>query len=126
MSDKPATSGESQTAPSSSDAGAADWRATISEPGLRRVAEKFTSPAEVVKSYAALQSRLGRSVVKPGPDAAPEEVAAYRRQLGVPERPEQYEVRLPETLPAALRDDPAGAALQQGFLKAMHEAGASN
>lgn len=126
MSDNPATSSESQTATLDSTTNTADWRAAIGEPGLRRVAEKFTSPAEVVKSYAALQSRLGRSVVKPGPDAAPEEVAAYRRQLGVPERPEQYEVRLPETLPAALRDDPAGAALQQGFLKAMHEAGASN
>src|SRR3546814_17071205 len=37
-----------------------------------------------------------------------------------------YEVRLPEDLPAPLRDDAAGAALQQDFLKAMHEAGAGN
>jgi hypothetical protein len=126
MSDNPVISNESQSAPSESETGAADWRAAISEPGLRKVAEKFTSPAEVVKSYAALQSRLGRSVVKPGPDAAPEEVAAYRRQLGVPESVEGYEVKLPDDLPAPLRGDPAGEALQQDFLKAMHEAGASN
>src|SRR3546814_14965029 len=37
-----------------------------------------------------------------------------------------YEVRLPEELPAPLRDDAAGAALQHDFLKAMHEAGAGN
>lgn len=126
MSDNPATSSESQTAPSESKAGAADWRAAISEPGLRRVAEKFASPAEVVKSYAALQSRLGRSVVKPGPDAGPEELAAYRRQLGVPDSAEGYDVTLADDLPAALRGGPAGASLQQDFLKAMHEAGASN
>src|SRR3546814_12301083 len=84
MSDETATAGEATTATSAGDQNTvvADWRTEISEPGLRRVAEKFTSPAEVVKSYAALQSRLGRSVVKPGPDAAPEEIAAYRRQPG--------------------------------------------
>src|SRR3546814_10894878 len=126
MSDETATAGEATTATAASyqNTVVADWRTEISEPGLRRVAEKFTSPAEVVKSYAALQSRLGRSVVKPGPDAAPEEIAAYRRQLGVPESAAGYEVRLPEDLPAPLRDDAAGAALQQDFLKAMHEGGA--
>jgi len=108
------------------DGTASDWRSAIAEPGLRRVAEKFTSPAEVVKSYAALQSRLGRSVVKPGPDAGPEELAAYRRQLGVPESAEGYDVQLPEDLPPALHGDEAGEALQRDFLKAMHEAGASN
>ena len=102
-----------------------DWRAGIAEPDLRRVAEKFASPGEVVKSYAALESRLGRSVVKPGPDAGPQEIADYRRRLGVPESPDGYELRLPEDLPEALRDDAEGAALRQEFLAAMHTAGAS-
>ena len=103
-----------------------DWRAGIEEPGLRQVAEKFTSPAEVVRSYAALQSRLGRSVVKPGPDASAEELASYRRQLGVPESAEDYDLQLPENLPERLRSDPGGEALREDFLKAMHQAGASN
>ena len=119
MSDAPATA-ETSTV----EGEAPDWREAIAEPGLRRVAEKFTSPVEVVKSYAALQSRLGRSVVKPGNDAGAEEIAAYHRQLGVPETPEGYEVALPESLPEALRDDPTTAALQQDFLKVMHGAGA--
>jgi len=123
MSDTPAMP---ETSTASAEASAPDWRAAIAEPGLRRVAEKFTSPAEVVKSYAALQSRLGRSVVKPGPDAGVEELAAYRRQLGVPESAEGYDVQLPEDLPPALASDAAGEALQRDFLKAMHEAGASN
>jgi hypothetical protein len=129
MSDNPTMADVAAGSATGGDSGSAvteDWRAAISEPGLRRVAEKFTSPAEVVKSYAALQSRLGRSVVKPGPDACPEELAAYRRQLGVPEGPEGYEVSLPETMPEQLRSDPAAETLQQDFLKAMHEAGASN
>jgi len=103
---------------------APDWRAAIEEPGLRRVAEKFTSPGEVVKSYAALQSRLGRSVMKPGSDASAEEIASYHRQLGVPETPEGYEVALPDSLPETLRGDPATVALQAEFLKVMHGAGA--
>jgi hypothetical protein len=121
MSDTPAPV---ETAAAPAGEGTPDWRDAIAEPGLRRVAEKFTSPVEVVKSYAALQSRLGRSVVKPGSDAGAEEVAAYHRQLGVPETPAGYEVALPESLPEALRDDPATVALQQDFLKAMHGAGA--
>jgi hypothetical protein len=134
MSDNPAAA-ESAAAPTSANtlgvapetpAQARDWRAGIAEPNLRRVAEKFTSPAEVVKSYAALQSRLGRSVVKPGPDAGPEELASYHRQLGVPDSAAGYQVSLPENLPEPLRSDPAGEALQQDFLKAMHAAGASN
>jgi hypothetical protein len=120
MSDAPATP-ETVTAESATP----DWRDAIEEPGLRRVAEKFASPAEVVKSYAALQSRLGRSVVKPGADAGPEEIAAYRRQLGVPARPEDYALKLPDDLPEALRDDPAAAALRQDFVTAMHGAGAT-
>ena len=132
MSDNPAAMEHGSTAEHDGGSGGAaleqagDWRSAIAEPGLRRVAEKFTSPAEVVKSYAALQSRLGRSVVKPGPDAGPEEMATYRRQLGVPESADAYDVTLPESLPAPLRDDPNGQAMQQDFLKAMHEAGASN
>lgn len=126
MNDTTASVDSSESGSPSNGGAGEDWRSGIAEPGLRRVAEKFTSPAEVVKSYAALQSRLGRSVVKPGPDAGPEEVAAYRRQLGVPESIEDYEVRRPEDLPAALQTDPAGEALQRDFLQAMHEAGASN
>lgn len=129
MSDNPVTAGEPETPTSGGEPGTpggGDWRGAIAEPSLRRVAEKFTSPAEVVKSYAALQSRLGRSVVKPGPDAGPEELASYRRQLGVPESAEGYQVSLPEDLPDQLRADPAGEALQRNFLQAMHEAGASN
>ena len=130
MSDNPATADDTAVSTSGNDTTAAteasSWRASITEPGLRRVAEKFTSPAEVVKSYAALQSRLGRSVVKPGPDAGPEELASYRRQLGVPESAEGYDLQRPENLPEQLRSDPAGEVMQQDFLKAMHDAGASN
>ncbi len=105
---------------------AGDWRDAIAEPELRQVAEKFISPRDVVKSYAALQSRLGRSIVKPGAEASAEELAAYHRQLGVPDSPAGYDLSLPESLPEQLRPDAAGEALQHDFVAAMHEAGASN
>jgi hypothetical protein len=115
----------SEAAPAAGTDEAPDWRGGIEDPDLRRVAEKFASPGEVVKSYAALERRLGRSVVKPGPEAGPEEIARYRRQLGVPESAEDYDLRLPDDLPEALREDPAGEALRRDFLQAMHAAGAS-
>lgn len=130
MMDNPTTPDASATADhphtTSAESAREDWRNAITEPELRRVAAKFTSPRDVVKSYASLQSRLGRSVVKPGPDASAEEVACYRRQLGVPENADGYDLRLPEGLPESLRPDTAGEALQQDFAAAMHEAGASN
>src|SRR3546814_11715777 len=81
MSDETATAGEATTATSAGDQNTvvADWRTEISEPGLRRVAEEFNSPAEVVKSYAELPRRLGRRVVKLVPDAAPAGLARYTR-----------------------------------------------
>ncbi len=100
-----------------------DWRTGIEDAELRRVAGKFDSPAEALRAYASLERRLGRSVVMPGKDADPEEIAAFRRRLGVPERPEDYPLALPENGDA--EPDPAEQELRAGFLAAMHEAGAT-
>tara|TARA_R110000787_G_scaffold15257_6_gene47097 strand:- start:113 stop:985 length:873 start_codon:yes stop_codon:yes gene_type:complete len=97
----------------------ADWRAGL-DGDLRRVAAKFATPAEVVRSYSALEKRLGRSVVLPDRDSTPDEIEAFYQRLGRPKSPDAYDVHLPEELQA----DGADTA-KKAFLQAMHRAGAN-
>lgn len=104
---------------------ATDWRADLPD-DLKDWAKKFTSREAALKSHRELESRLGKSIVLPGENATPEEIAEFRRKaLGVPESPEGYEVKLPDNLPDALKSDEEGTKARLGeFAKAMHEAGA--
>lgn len=97
-----------------------DWRASLEDEGLRKVAEKFTTPAAVLKSYAELEKRLGKSIVKPGKDASEEEVKAFHKALGVPDKPEDYKVEVPEGIEWGDDDK----ALMDSFLGKLHSAGA--
>lgn len=101
---------------STREAAHADWRANLSD-DLRRTAEKFASPADVVRSYTALERRLGRSVTVPGDDASPEEIEAFYTRLGRPRTPDGYGV-------AAPADDASTQARLTSFLAAAHAAGA--
>jgi hypothetical protein len=94
-----------------------DWRSGLPD-DLRRSAEKFASPADVVRSYAALERRLGRSVTIPGDDAPPAEIDAFYARLGRPPTPDGYGIAAPS-------DDGAAQARLAGFLAAVHAAGAS-
>lgn len=80
---------------------AADWRAALPEdvraaPSM----QKFKDPAELAKSYLEAEKLIGRKgVIVPGEGATPEEVAAYRAAIGVPEAPDAYGLAAPEGLP---------------------------
>lgn len=103
---------------------AADWRADLSGDLLRH-AEKFATPEEAVKAHREAQQQISRMVAVPGEDASPEEMARFRRQLGVPESPADYTVAVPEDLPDALRPGEGDDALRHSFLEAMHRSGAT-
>lgn len=82
----------------------AEWdqaRATLS---------KFRDFPSLAKSYVEAQKLIGQrteGMVKlPGQDAAPEEVAAFHRALGVPESPDGYDIKIPDTLPEGLSPAP--------------------
>jgi hypothetical protein len=55
--------------------------------------------SDKVKDY---ESKLANAILKPGENATPEEMAAYRKAIGVPDKPEDYQFtkpKLPDGLP---------------------------
>jgi len=72
-----------------------DWREGLPKEH-RTVAKKFTGPADVVKSYAELQKKLGSAINLPAEDASEEEIATFHKQLGRPDKPEDYVLEPPD------------------------------
>jgi hypothetical protein len=101
--------------------GGEDKKAVAKE--LRRL-QRFADPAAVYGTARALESRLseGGLVKIPGRNASVEEVAAFRRAMGVPETPSGYfdHIRLDNGAVLGEADRP----VVDGFAAAMHEAGA--
>jgi hypothetical protein len=92
---------------------AADWRAGLPEE-LRDAAalKKFNDPGALAKSYVELEKKIGqRGVTVPGEGAAPEEIAAYRKALGVPEKPDGYGLKVPEGVPEHAWNEASGTLL---------------
>jgi hypothetical protein len=65
----------------------------------------------LAKSYHGLEQLLGKkahAVTVPTDKSTPEEIAAYRKALGIPESPDKYDVR-PEQLPEGMAWDDSTA-----------------
>jgi hypothetical protein len=112
-----------------------DWREKMAEhisagdkklydKELRRL-QRIADPAGVYGNYRELDSRLnGGGLVKvPGKDAKPEEIAAYHKAMGVPEKPEDYfkDIKLDNGAVIGEADKP----LVDGFAQAVHKSGAT-
>lgn len=101
-----------------------DWRKQLAGEDaatLKRM-ERFGSPADVWKSYRALEQRVSSGelkAVKPEPaaDAKPEDVAAWRKEMGIPEKVDGYLEGLPDGVTIGERDKP----LINTFVGKMHE-----
>jgi hypothetical protein len=72
---------------------------------------------DVLKSYGELEKKLGQRMQPPGAEARPEEVAAWRKNLGVPEKPDGYGIARPEDVPVELWNDE----LVRGFTAVAHK-----
>jgi hypothetical protein len=62
---------------------------------------KFKTVADFAKSYQGLEQKLGsnaKMVAIPDDKSKPEEVAEYRKAMGIPEKPEDYKL-MPEKFP---------------------------
>ena len=78
------------TAPAAAPAG--DWKATLIPEAIRgeKLWDRFKDPAAAFQSHLELQKTMGNAVRVPGPDAKPEEIAAFHKKLGVPDSPAGY------------------------------------
>lgn len=79
-----------------------DWRDKLAkgDEKVRKRLDRFQSPADVLKSWQSLEQKLSSGDVKSKlPDNATEEqIAAYRKDNGIPEKPEGYLDNLPNGL----------------------------
>lgn len=82
-------------APEPKKAAPEDWRADLDD-DLRPTAERFSSKADAIRAIQAFQKRESQVRV-PGKNASVEEIAKYRKAIGIPESPDKYEFpELPE------------------------------
>lgn len=75
---------------------------------------------KVVQSYRELSGKLGKSISVPADDAPPEEKERFFTAIGRPEKPEDYEFKLPDEYPEGLPYDKEFA---DNFRGVFHEAG---
>lgn len=69
--------------------------------------DKGPNVEAILKSYQGMEQLLGKkaqAVVPPSEKSTPEEIAAYRKAIGVPESPEGYKLK-PEQLPEGVTWD---------------------
>lgn len=98
-----------------------DWRAGIEDKELRDLAGRYTTPADLAKAVKDMRSELSQRIKVPGKKASEEEVAAYRKAIGVPEDASKYEFTLPEGKEATEADQ----AFQGKMAEVFHQAAIS-
>lgn len=74
----------------------AAWREGITDPEAKKLAETSTDLNHFAKRTLEMRQKLSTAVVIPGKDAKPEEVAEYRKKIGVPEKHDEYLKAFPQ------------------------------
>jgi hypothetical protein len=98
----------------------ADWRVQIAggDEKLLKRAERYDSPKAIWNALVAAQNRISAGELRPvlPKDAKPEEIAAWRKEMGVPEKADGYDLKLPDGTVAGVDDK----ATMAGFLDVAH------
>jgi hypothetical protein len=76
--------------------GADDWRAVIKDDKLRDLAGKYTTLDALTKANMDFRKELSTSIRLPKEDSTDEQVADFRKKMGIPETIEGYEFTVPE------------------------------
>lgn len=94
-----------------------DWRTRVSgdEKHLKTL-QRFASPKALFESYESLRQRMSSGELRSAlpQNAKPEELAAWRKDNGIPESPDKYDLKI--EVPAEDK------AYIEGFLKSAHTA----
>jgi len=94
-----------------------DWVTRVAKGDEKRAKDfaKFQSPEALADAYTALRTRMDSGQVKTAlaKDAKPEEIAAWRKDNGIPDAPEKYDL-------GGLKVPESDKGLVGEFLKAAH------
>lgn len=97
-----------------------DWRSEMAgeDPELLKYLGRYHSKDAALKAFRQTQGeiRSGKYIKPLGDDPSEDEVAAYRKTFGVPEKPEGYLEALPDGLVVGEDDKP----YVDKFIEAMH------
>lgn len=82
-----------------------DWRQKLAgaedkDGKVMKRLERFASPLDLLKSFNELETKLSSGEFKRplSKDATPEQIATYRKENGIPETPDKYDLNLPDGL----------------------------
>ena len=92
----PGPADATETTESESQPGDGAWRDSIDDEGVRKLADRYNSPADMARAHAELNRELSQRIKVPGTDATDEDVLKFRKALGVPETADGYEIARPE------------------------------
>ena len=88
--------------------------------------KRFTDPTALHKSYREVHAKISKGELKPvtafPAKGTPEEQAAWRKDNGVPEAPDKYDIKLENNITIGKDDEP----MVQDFLKYAHGLNWSN
>jgi hypothetical protein len=73
-----------------------DWRAVIKDDKLRDLAGKYTTLDALTQANMDFRTQLSTSIRLPKEDSTDEQVADFRKKMGIPETIEGYEFSVPE------------------------------
>jgi hypothetical protein len=85
---------------------------------------KYPNVVELLRGHGNAQKLIGQrgntGLKPPGPDAKPEEVAAWKKLIGVPDTPDAYGLKKPDQLPEGVEWNEEDV---KGFQTLAHEIG---
>jgi hypothetical protein len=94
-----------------------DWRAQIAgdDKEVLKTLERFSDPKALFNAYGALRQKLSSGELKSQlpKDATPEQVAEWRKENGIPEAPDKYEIKLEDGHVLGEADKPLVASFQK-------------
>lgn len=109
---------ETVTEPVDETASEEDWRATIDDPDLQRLAQRYESPTALTRAVAALRRETATRIKPLGDSPTDEEIASYRRQTGVPDTADGYAFASPD----GFEPNESNLAFRSAMAEAMHGA----
>ena len=98
-----------------------NWHSNVREdlrPYAQSTLSRYPNFNELIRSHHELKTAVSKRVQPPGENAKPEEITAWRTLLGVPEKPEDYGLKKPDTLPDGVQWSDE---LAEGFAALAHK-----